>query len=190
MLEELRNSCRPGQVWRQFLYIYNQSCLDMLEGGWVPAWSQTDRQCGCAAGDCGAQCRSTWRALWIWICNWYHFRLSKIIRMNPWLGNMAAFDMDDPQAVVSPGGVGFDINCGVRGTLFLSSYFASCRCGCWEPTWGRKTCSLWRSNWLSLSLTTFQWVGGWAWDGADCYCNLVVVVSIGGWWTLSVCVWW
>ena len=28
-------------------------------------------------------------------------------------GNMAAFDMDDPKAVVSPGGVGFDINCGV-----------------------------------------------------------------------------
>jgi tRNA-splicing ligase RtcB len=27
---------------------------------------------------------------------------------------MAAFDMADPQAVVSPGGVGFDINCGVR----------------------------------------------------------------------------
>lgn len=30
------------------------------------------------------------------------------------LGNMAAFDMDDPQSIVSPGGVGFDINCGVR----------------------------------------------------------------------------
>merc|ERR1719313_1574071 len=30
------------------------------------------------------------------------------------IGNIAAFDMDDPQAVVSPGGVGFDINCGVR----------------------------------------------------------------------------
>lgn len=29
-------------------------------------------------------------------------------------GNMAAFDMSDPKAVVSPGGVGFDINCGVR----------------------------------------------------------------------------
>ncbi len=29
-------------------------------------------------------------------------------------GNMAAFDMGDPKAVVSPGGVGFDINCGVR----------------------------------------------------------------------------
>ena len=30
------------------------------------------------------------------------------------IGNMAAFDMDDPMAIVSPGGVGFDINCGVR----------------------------------------------------------------------------
>lgn len=27
---------------------------------------------------------------------------------------MAAFDMDDPTSIVSPGGVGFDINCGVR----------------------------------------------------------------------------
>lgn len=30
------------------------------------------------------------------------------------VGNVAAFDMDDPAAIVSPGGVGFDINCGVR----------------------------------------------------------------------------
>lgn len=30
------------------------------------------------------------------------------------IGNVAAFDMEDPKAVVSPGGVGFDINCGVR----------------------------------------------------------------------------
>lgn len=30
------------------------------------------------------------------------------------IGNMAAFDMADPLSVVSPGGVGFDINCGVR----------------------------------------------------------------------------
>jgi tRNA-splicing ligase RtcB len=29
------------------------------------------------------------------------------------IGNVAAFDAADPQAVVSPGGVGFDINCGV-----------------------------------------------------------------------------
>ena len=27
---------------------------------------------------------------------------------------MAAFDVDDPEAIVSPGGVGYDINCGVR----------------------------------------------------------------------------
>ncbi|GIX61530.1 tRNA-splicing ligase RtcB homolog [Babesia caballi] len=30
------------------------------------------------------------------------------------IGNVAAFDINDPSAVVSPGGVGFDINCGVR----------------------------------------------------------------------------
>jgi tRNA-splicing ligase RtcB (3'-phosphate/5'-hydroxy nucleic acid ligase) len=30
------------------------------------------------------------------------------------IGNMAAFDMSNPEAIVSPGGVGFDINCGVR----------------------------------------------------------------------------
>lgn len=29
------------------------------------------------------------------------------------IGNVAAFDMDNPESVVSPGGVGFDINCGV-----------------------------------------------------------------------------
>lgn len=30
------------------------------------------------------------------------------------IGNVAAFDMSNPEAIVSPGGVGFDINCGVR----------------------------------------------------------------------------
>lgn len=30
------------------------------------------------------------------------------------VGNVAAFDMSKPEAVVSPGGIGFDINCGVR----------------------------------------------------------------------------
>jgi len=30
------------------------------------------------------------------------------------IGNMAAFDANDPLSIVSPGGVGFDINCGVR----------------------------------------------------------------------------
>ncbi|CAL8069141.1 unnamed protein product [Orchesella dallaii] len=39
------------------------------------------------------------------------------------IGNMAAFDYDDPLAVVSPGGVGFDINCGVR--LLRTNLFAN-----------------------------------------------------------------
>jgi tRNA-splicing ligase RtcB len=30
------------------------------------------------------------------------------------IGNVAAFDMANPDSIVSPGGVGFDINCGVR----------------------------------------------------------------------------
>eukprot|EP01057_Protomagalhaensia_wolfi_P000460 Protomagalhaensia_wolfi_Nauph_80__459@NODE_1257_length_1628_cov_110_484581_g967_i0_p1_GENE_NODE_1257_length_1628_cov_110_484581_g967_i0NODE_1257_length_1628_cov_110_484581_g967_i0_p1_ORF_typecomplete_len516_score106_51RtcB/PF01139_17/1_1e142_NODE_1257_length_1628_cov_110_484581_g967_i0261549 len=30
------------------------------------------------------------------------------------IGNVAAFDMTNPRSIVSPGGVGFDINCGVR----------------------------------------------------------------------------
>lgn len=30
------------------------------------------------------------------------------------IGNVAAFDVSNPNSVVSPGGVGFDINCGVR----------------------------------------------------------------------------
>jgi len=30
------------------------------------------------------------------------------------LGNIAAFDMNDPQSIVSNDAVGFDINCGVR----------------------------------------------------------------------------
>lgn len=30
------------------------------------------------------------------------------------IGNVAAFDVGNPNSVVSPGGVGFDINCGVR----------------------------------------------------------------------------
>lgn len=29
-------------------------------------------------------------------------------------GNVAAFDMSNDESIVSPGGVGFDINCGVR----------------------------------------------------------------------------
>ena len=38
------------------------------------------------------------------------------------IGNMAAFDVDDPKSIISPGGVGFDINCGVR--LLRTNLFA------------------------------------------------------------------
>ena len=37
------------------------------------------------------------------------------------IGNVAAFDMADPEAVVAPGGIGFDINCGVRLVAFEPS---------------------------------------------------------------------
>lgn len=30
------------------------------------------------------------------------------------IGGVAAFDMEDENAIISPGGIGFDINCGVR----------------------------------------------------------------------------
>lgn len=39
------------------------------------------------------------------------------------IGNLAAFDMNDPMSIVSPGGVGFDINCGVR--LLRTNLFES-----------------------------------------------------------------
>jgi len=43
------------------------------------------------------------------------------------IGNVAAFDMADPESIVSPGGVGFDINCGVRliRTNLVSNHNAS-----------------------------------------------------------------
>ncbi|KAK0399273.1 hypothetical protein QR680_002971 [Steinernema hermaphroditum] len=42
-------------------------------------------------------------------CCWAFHRASRSE-----IGNIAAFDVSNPDAVVSPGGVGFDINCGVR----------------------------------------------------------------------------
>ena len=44
------------------------------------------------------------------------------------IGNVAAFDMADTEAVVSPGGVGFDINCGVR--LLRTNLVRSCTLCC------------------------------------------------------------
>jgi len=37
------------------------------------------------------------------------------------IGNVAAFDMSNKDSIVSPGGVGFDINCGVRCPPFMLS---------------------------------------------------------------------
>lgn len=61
------------------------------------------------------------------------------------IGNVAAFDMSDPEAVVSPGGVGFDINCGVRllrtnlvsSKLSIGSKWQSVRCT-WTTWQGRE----------------------------------------------------
>lgn len=39
------------------------------------------------------------------------------------IGNMAAFDVNDPKSIVSPGGVGFDINC-VCIYFFVSFHFS------------------------------------------------------------------
>ena len=51
------------------------------------------------------------------------------------VGNVAAFDLADPKAVVSPGGVGFDINCGVRllrSGVLLQVVHKQSHCGLWH----------------------------------------------------------
>jgi len=80
MFDELRNSCRPGQV-----------------GGFLPGMKQIAN----VAALPGIVGKSVGLPD---VHSGYGFAI----------GNMAAFDMGDPEAIVSPGGVGFDINCGVR----------------------------------------------------------------------------
>lgn len=80
MFDELRKSCRPGQV-----------------GGFLPGMKQIAN----VAALPGIVGKSVGLPD---VHSGYGFAI----------GNMAAFDYDDPLAVVSPGGVGFDINCGVR----------------------------------------------------------------------------
>lgn len=48
------------------------------------------------------------------------------------IGNVAAVDMDSPHAVVSPGGVGFDINCGVSWGELFACNLPSPTCVCIE----------------------------------------------------------
>ncbi|XP_065156070.1 RNA-splicing ligase RtcB homolog [Atheta coriaria] len=80
MLDELKNSCRPGQV-----------------GGFLPGVKQI-ANVAALPGIVG-----------------YSIGLPDIHSGYGFaIGNMAAFDVDDPKSIVSPGGVGFDINCGVR----------------------------------------------------------------------------
>lgn len=71
------------------------------------------------------------------------------------IGNVAAFDMADPEAVVSPGGVGFDINCGVRlirtnlaSVVFTWSHHSVAR---W-PLACVADCRLWAYTYLSSFL--------------------------------------
>ncbi|XP_045785165.1 RNA-splicing ligase RtcB homolog [Maniola jurtina] len=80
MLDELRNSCRPG-----------------MTGGFLPGVKQIAN----VAALPGIVGKSVGLPD---IHSGYGFAI----------GNMAAFDTSDPTSIVSPGGVGFDINCGVR----------------------------------------------------------------------------
>ena len=59
------------------------------------------------------------------------------------IGNVAAFDMDDPESVVSPGGVGFDINCGVR--LIRTNLVRLCFPACLKPICTSLT-NFWTAN--------------------------------------------
>ena len=57
------------------------------------------------------------------------------------IGNVAASALSDPEAVVSPGGVGYDINCGVRLLRTNLKEKVGCRGGRgWGRAGGRRTC--------------------------------------------------
>lgn len=98
MFEELRNACRPGQMggFLPGMHIYQRHLrlkLKVLFTG-VKQIANVAALPGIVGKSVGLPD----------IHSGYGFAI----------GNMAAFDMSNPQAVVSPGGVGFDINCGVR----------------------------------------------------------------------------
>ena len=81
------------------------------------------------------------------------------------IGNVAAFDMGNPDAVVSPGGVGFDINCGVRllRTNLVRVLADECTTTTTTTVAVFRRPTMWsqsRSSWHNRCLTTCQW--GWA----------------------------
>lgn len=107
MLDELRNACRPGAVGG-FLpgvkQIANVAALPGIVGKSV-GLPDIHSGYGFAIG-----MNIVMKLKWF-----SSLRLQKkIIILLNFLGNMAAFDINDPKSIVSPGGVGFDINCGVR----------------------------------------------------------------------------
>jgi len=100
MFEELKNSCRPGSVGG-FLpgmkQIANVAALPGIVGKSI-GLPDVHSGYGFAIGRISQKNKHHFYKICIPIC----------------LGNMAAFDMSNPESIVSPGGVGFDINCGVR----------------------------------------------------------------------------
>lgn len=109
MLDELRNSCRPGMTGG-FLpgvkQIANVAALPGIVGKSV-GLPDVHSGYGFAIGKWCYYLDSF--MLYGSVREHFHIGINIFV-----LGNMAAFDMDNPKSVVSPGGVGFDINCGVR----------------------------------------------------------------------------
>lgn len=76
------------------------------------------------------------------------------------IGNVTAVDMQDPDAVVSPGGVEFDINCGVRECLWR----------CWM-LWLCVVCVSWHVG-LFESLIVVATCCGWL-HSLQCCCGQI-----------------
>lgn len=110
MLDELRNACRPGMTGG-FLpgvkQIANVAALPGIVGRSV-GLPDVHSGYGFAIGTFYPSFVSSQFVynIYVSLCS---FVWGCLI-----IGNMAAFDMSDPKSIVSPGGVGFDINCGVR----------------------------------------------------------------------------
>lgn len=99
MFEELRNACRPGAM-----------------GGFLPGVKQI-ANVAALPGIVGKYVSLEFY-VFLALSNLRSFRSIGLPDIHAGygfaIGNMAAFDMHDPLSIISPGGVGFDINCGVR----------------------------------------------------------------------------
>ncbi len=104
MLDELRNACRPGMI-----------------GGFLPGVKQIANVAalpGIVGNSVGLPDVHSGYGFAIGEKKRLHYPREHPsdtgYKLTLLAGNMAAFDINDPESVVSPGGVGFDINCGVR----------------------------------------------------------------------------